>query len=272
MHKTYIKRVGSINILARRSILNEFVDDLAISINVNSITAKSKIWIFCGAHKNYYLNWFRPGKKVVIQTEQFYDDNGIPMWGQGYIKNKILINNIRKSDLFIELSESNRKFYEEDLKLPQNLLSKIIFGPYIFPSKRKNEVLDNNSCNEVVFFGTLNARRLNCIKNLPFAIKTLNGVYGKKLKDTINDSRAVLNVHYEPGVYTEWPRVLSAFHNRKILISETLSKVLEPDLHYALIDNSKNFNDFNDKVIFENLEHLVTTQYSITNLINTRFA
>jgi hypothetical protein len=257
MYKTFIKNTGGIFFVSRRPILNEFANDLAKSIDEESINIKSRVWVFCGAHKKFYWNWLRHGKKILIQTEQFYDDNQKPMWGKNYIKNKILINNIIKSDLFIDLNECNIKFYKDELKLPRDILSKIIFGPYIFPNKIQKNNFANKTKNELAFFGTLNDRRRDKIKTLPMHVNVLNNAFGNSLKQSISESKAILNIHFEAGVYSEWPRILSAFHNRKILISEELSKSLTPNIHYMHIDSINELEQKKIDFIYNNLENLV---------------
>ena len=70
------------------------------------------------------------------------------------------------------------------------------------------------------------------------------GIFGAALDEKIANASAVLNVHFSAGVYTEYPRLLSAYLAGKPLVSETLSPELEEGRHYIALGAQTNVEYF----------------------------
>jgi len=95
-----------------------------------------------------------------------------------------------------------------------------------------------------VFFGTVNARRKKLIGASEAYITLNEGIFGAALDEKIANASAVLNVHFSAGVYTEYPRLLSAYLAGKPLVSETLSPKLEVGRHYIALGAQTNVEYF----------------------------
>jgi hypothetical protein len=269
-NKTYTRIKGGLRLISRHPILNELVDCLYKTIDERVLNKDCNIIIFCGAHKRYYFDWFRQGFKIVIQTEQFYDENRKKLWGITHIKKHLLRSNIKKSDLVIDLNPDNKFFYENDLIISDKELAKIVFGPYIFPSSAA--VFSFKSGGDyILFYGGVNRRRQEIIDGLDLNCKIVTGVFGSELEKQASQSLSVLNIHFQDGIYTEWPRLFSALISGKVVVSERLAKPLEPNTHYIPIEKYMDFNTQDNELIYNKLAALVTERFSLVKLIKEKF-
>lgn len=187
---------------------------------------------------------------IAIQTEHFFDENGRRMprmrsRNPFYLAKQIL--NIRaavlSSSVLIELSSANRPLYSLMGLSRKTLSEKCLFGPYIFPSEPPVPWASGDP--SAAFYGTLTERRTQVLKSSfgasraatdQLTVTYLGNVFKQGLELEISKHQLVLNIHAYDGVYTEWPRVLSSLLNGKPLMSEPLSRELNPSKHYFLIN------------------------------------
>jgi len=146
----------------------------------------------------------------------------------------------------------------------------VVFGPYIFPSK-KNLFIFKSGGFINLFYGGVNERRQEIIENLNLNYEIVSGVLGIELKKIVSESLAVLNIHFQDGVYTEWPRLFSALLCGKVVISERLAKPLEPNIHYITIEKHSDVNIEDYELIYNNLATFVINHFSLVRLINEKF-
>ncbi|RRQ24621.1 hypothetical protein D5687_00175 [Guyparkeria sp. SCN-R1] len=227
-------------------------------------TRHERVVIFCGIHKGFGLRWLRRGYKIALQTEQMYDETGKPLWGQTTKRARRLAFAARAADLVLDLSAANHRFYEEHC--PGALAQgKIRFGPWIFPSRP----LPFNPGGEesVAFFGSLgNGRRASVIDGIDgFPVRMLeSGTFFDDLYRQVESCSAVLNVHFEEGVYTEAPRLLTSLYCGKPLVSEPLGEPFVAGKHYVPIDG---YGKVENQAVFERLSRFVSDNLSFERFL-----
>lgn len=259
-------KAQSIKFIAKHPVLSQFADDLRAAINP-SLIVEQQAKIFVGIHKGLGIfNWFIPSLKIGIQTEQLCAEDGALLWGA---KKRKAVRNIklacRLCDVILDLSTSNREFYRS-IGLLDKYPQKFVFGPHVFPDT--TTVFNSPTDGRFVFFGAIDGtRREKIISNLPAEMVSVvpAGTYGKELSSIINDSQGVLNIHYSEGVYTEVPRLLSAYLHGKVLYSETLAHPFVEGVHYMPIHSLSYERD--DGYVFNELSRLVTNDYSFTSFL-----
>lgn len=101
----------------------------------------------------------------------------------------------------------------------------------------------------------------------PNDYELVQGVFYNDLDEKIRQSNGIINIHYEDGIYTEWPRLLLAFENNKITYSEKLSLPLKEGYHYAKLTRPIIISD--ERKIFDNFESDIASKYQFKNLINS---
>lgn len=248
--------------IADHPILKTFALDLLYSLK--NFQLQSPITFYVGAHRVFSGYWSKNNLRIVIQTEQFCDSTGQPLW---WSDNSEFTLNIKKSlencDVFWDLSQHNMPFYKAN-NLDGLIQKKGFFGPYVFQTKPKKMRSVNRE--HIIFCGTLNDRRKELIKNFKGPkVKIVQRVYGAKLNDMIDKSAGVLNLHFADGIYTELPRVLSAYNRSRVLVSEPLASPFIPSEHY-ISTSSCEINEA--EKVFENFSNLVSDQYNFGKFLN----
>lgn len=202
-----------------------------------------------------------------IQTEQFFDADGRELWGKP--RNKKTINRVLRNlsfvDAFLDLSASNQAWYDAQ-GLSQSALGKLRFGPHIFPTQKRP--LRRTQNGKDIFFGGINDRRRRALDQCrPDRTTVLpDGVYGTQLGQEIDRARAILNIHYAEGVYTEAPRLLTSYLAGKPVVSEKLADPFQAGLHYIDLQNT---HSVDEAEIYDNFSHLVTRQLSFSASLKT---
>lgn len=220
--------VHGVDLYSGHRVLRDFAGDLARCITG---PLNTPLDIYVGVHA---VN--RPADtgrfRIGIQTEQFLDRNGQPMWRlpRERFRNRYALF----YDLLLDLSADNAPGYDF---LPPDLRSKIVFGPHIFLA---GPVTPQHSAKPPLFFGSLNDRRRALLSDLqadtPVDIAP-HGTFGRPLDALIADHGSVLNLHFRDGEYSEYPRLLKAYLRGKPVLSEPLSPPLLPGTHYfTLVD------------------------------------
>jgi hypothetical protein len=261
----YLSQAGSLRLICHHSILNQVAQDIVAGLPTDFRTNSRRINVICGVHHPMTLEWIVPGPKLAIQTEQFFDANGDPLWS---FKNKAYTELVRvsaeKADIVLDLSLCNEPLYD-DLKIPSENRKKVFFGPHIFPTEPVPFNAGHSS--HYVFYGDGGGDRRPSIIQAPhdFDLKVVpNGVYGDRLSKIISAARGVVNIHYHTGIYSESPRLLSAYLHGKCVLSEELSTPFEKNVHYSLLGRSE---PENPERIFDNFSQLVTQRFSFAKLI-----
>lgn len=136
-------------------------------------------------------------------------------------------------DIILDLSPYNAPVYDF---LPPELHSKIRFGPHIFPGRA---ISPRSGTKPPLFFGWSNPQQQKLLQELVekgVATNLPKPVFGTDLKNLLDDHVAVLNVHFNESVYTEYPRFLKAYLLGKPLVSEPLSAPLVEGKHYYALN------------------------------------
>lgn len=218
--------INRLTILSCHPILDQVATDIAKGVAMEALPDKD-IVVCIGAHKRFTGLRHRKGFKICVQTEHFRDARGLSLWRKPrWIR---MLANLLICDLLLDLSIYNKKSYRW---LPRVMKNKIVFGPRIFPSTAVKHVEGNGTA---VFFGAINERREKLIAGRGDYTTLDGGIFGAALEEKIANASAVLNVHFSDGVYTEYPRLLSAYLAGKPLVSETLSPELEEGRHYMAL-------------------------------------
>ena len=207
------------------------------------------------------LKFFRR-VKIGIQTEQLYDHKENKLWGHDVCKKNIL-KNLKYYDAILDLSPFNKAFYLEN-NIP---LSKIIFGPYIFPEKAPN--YSPKPTGNLLFVGSLSCeKRVTKLNNLAKKQPKLKIMgeksYGKKLELEINKSSALININMGGNQYAPYPRILKSILYGKPLISETLPPPFKKNIHYIEMENI-NQKKFEDSYL--NMSKLLCSRFSFNKFI-----
>jgi hypothetical protein len=165
--------------------------------------------------------------KIGIQTEQYLDRNGQPMWR--IPKERFRHRHVTFYDVLLDFSADNAPAYDF---LPEAARQKIVFGPHVFPEA---PITPDFQPTAPVFFGALNDRRRALLADLQSRQEievAPHGTFGPPLDALIAKQGAVLNLHFREGTYSEYPRFLKAYQRGKPVVSEGLAPPLQPDLHY----------------------------------------
>ena len=230
-------KINRLSIFSCHPILDQVAEDIAKGIAINALPDKD-IVVYIGAHKRFKGLTKRKGFKICVQTEHFLDARGQSLWRKPrWVR---MLANLLICDLMLDLSIYNKKVYRW---LPRALKNKVVFGPKIFPSAPVKHVEGNGTA---LFFGTVNTRREKLISGSETYATLDDGIFGAALEEKIANASAVLNVHFSAGLYTEYPRLLSAYLAGKPLVSETLSPELEEGRHYITLGAQANAKRFAD--------------------------
>lgn len=165
--------------------------------------------------------------KIGIQTEQYLDRQGQPMWR--IPKERFRARFATFYDVLLDFSADNAPAYDF---LPEALRAKLVFGPHIFP---ESPITPDFQPTPPVFFGALNDRRRGLLAKLqadrPIEVAP-HGTFGRPLDALIARQGAVLNLHFRDGTYSEYPRFLKAYLRGKPVQSEPLAPPLRAGTHY----------------------------------------
>lgn len=223
-------QVARLAILSRHPVLDQVARDIAAGLTPDSLPDED-ITLYVGLHRNYGPAQLRRGRRIAIQTEQYFDAQGLPMWRNARRwrtwKAALLCHHI------LDLSPSNAPHYD---CLPQWLRRKVLFGPHIFPSAPPTFVAAQDTA--VLFIGNTNARRAEILASLPEGAwrEAPPETYGAALAPLIAEAAGLLNIHYTDRIYAEYPRLLAACIGGKIVVSEPLGTDLVPGRDYIALE------------------------------------
>ena len=257
MEKKYlITQVGDVRFYAKHKILREL---LLLILQQSEIPSNLSINVFVGIHQ--WIDDFLPRNvlNIGIQTEQFFDANGQKLWGT--IRQSHLRLMCLKFDVILDFTEFNSPAYQNF-----NKYCKVVFGPYIFPN---DKVLPSNKkTTDICFVGAINERRERIISALSseYSIKVIQNEFGDQLNQRVCECAGILNIHFQDGVYTEWPRILLAYLNGIIFISEDLGHPLVEGRHYLSIHSD--LSRFSVSEAHENIWNDLAVRYSFSGFLS----
>ncbi len=96
---------------------------------------------------------------------------------------------------------------------------------------------------DLIFYGSINERRKKILENLEIRgirIKTIFGVYGYERDSFIEQSRAVLNLHFYDSQILEQIRIFYPLINKIPVISENFLETSAPDLYRSFLFTPEN--------------------------------
>lgn len=224
-------RVGNIILLARHPILAQLAADMARGLT-DGYQPSRRFIIYCGTQDRFGWHVLRRGVRIGLQTEQFLDQQGNALWGRNRKIWRRTLSYLKRLDFLLDINETNRPSYET---LSAAERGKLISGPYIFPQVAP--AMSGHDRDRCVFFGAMTSEhRKRIVPSLAAAGRcdlVEDGVFASSLFEIVSRYRAVLNVHFTDGVYTEYPRLLSALMLGKPIVSEPLSSALTAGTHYV---------------------------------------
>lgn len=181
--------------------------------------------IMCG----FMLKQF-PKKYIIYQLEQVGRFNGFT---------KEYLEAMNSALMILDYSKMNIRNLSEIIKKPIN------YQPMFINSEMIN-VNENNENYEhdILFYGTLNKRRIKIIKIIEkifgnnFKVKIIDGLFGEKLFEHVKKSKIVLNIHFYESAVLETCRLNELLQYDNIVVSEM------PDLE------DENYDEYKNEVIF----------------------
>ena len=201
-----VTQIGEVCFYAKHQVLRELI---LMILQQADIPLDKNINVFIGIH--HWLTDSLPKNTVNIgiQTEQLFDAKGKKLWGS------LPDNHLRvaclKFDVLLDFTEFNNSAYKDFDKY-----NRVVFGPYIFSKEIKLPTREKFS--EIYFVGAMNERREKIISELSrhYSVKIVKNEFGEQLNESLSRGAAILNIHFQEGVYAEWPRILLAYVNGKI--------------------------------------------------------
>lgn len=266
----FYSRKGPIRILARHKVLHQLGLDILEGLSQADLQSLPDTIVLVGCHHSFnhpFIRLLARNSTFVlgVQTEQFFDANRKLLWGAPKTENvtKTILKNLSFVNAFLDLSEHNMEWYLTK-NLPQKDLEKLRFGPSIFPTEERT--LCSKTHQDYIFFGSLNDRRRQVLNALGLSNVNIvhDGTFGKRLANEILKSRAVLNLHYSEGVYSEAPRLLTSYLARKPVVSEELAGPFKAGVHYISVENNESETDSR---VYANFSKLVTEQLSFAEFL-----
>jgi hypothetical protein len=227
-NQLFVRRAGNLTFLSLNKTLDQVAADIIAGLP-DRFTLARHAYVYCGIHRNFGRLYFKRGPRLGIQTEQLADEAGRELWKARGVRSTIQGSSVF-FDRILDLSKANDGSYRSR--------SPVDYGPFIFPSRapRFQPGPDRRS----VFFGSARGKRRPDILARLEASGAIyvcqEGVYGDALTEILERFSAVANIHYDDGIYTEYPRLLSAILAGKSVVSDLLAKPLIAGKHYALFD------------------------------------
>lgn len=228
----YLYKIRNICVYANNIILQDIAwylyNDIYYSFSNKSID------IYIGIHEYKEVKNSKT-INIGIQTEQYVDYKGNKLWRYN---NYDLKRKQYQYDLIIEINSNNKKLYDQNV-------DNVIYGPYIFgkPYKSANKL---NHTNNQYFIGSINKRREYILSGVR-SIQIVDNKHGEDLYNILLTGSSIYNIHYQKGLYNEWPRIFLAYKYDMTLISEQLQS------NYLIVTN-KLSNSLYEYKISEEIE------------------
>jgi len=258
---------GNVSVHAPHKILDQLGRQILEGLAVDDFIDAGDVLIFVGCHHDFGLSAQRDSLRIGIQTEQFFDQSGAELWGMLRKPKAVagLLRNLACVDVMLDINVANSAWWDAQ-DLSDGNRTKLHFGPKIFPSEPRQFQGKKNGPN--LFFGDLSGRRGTILRQLePGKVKILpTGTYGADLMRELDNAAAVVNIHFEHGVYTEAPRLLSAYLAGKPVISEMLDRPFIEGKHYLALrgHDHENLED-----VYNSFSSLVTSDLSFGSFLKS---
>lgn len=245
-------------------LLDDFAADLAATITEPvGLDVELRIGIHLPRRVAANAPKGRRSLLIGVQTEHLLDTTGQPM-RQAHYADKVL-SHLARYDVILDLSEANRPIYAD---LPDDLRARIHFGPHIYPSAMP--LLSMHPGKPLLFFGTSSPRRAKKIAALREAGVAVEEVrkrtFGDALRTQMGAGSAVLNLHFDEGIYTEAPRILKAVLAGLPVVSEPLAAPFQADVHYLSLDSAASGAERLAES-YDNLVRLLGTDYTLAGFL-----
>lgn len=220
MRKLQKLRLGRVVLLSKHPVLDQVARDILAGLCAENLPDR-RITVYVGLHRNYGLHALRPGRRLAIQTEHYFDADGRPMWRR--MKRWRSLKAVLLNHLVLDLSPANRPHYDF---MPGFLRRRVLFGPHIFPCNAP--AFQPGETSAFLFFGEMSDRRRALLAALPEGVAQVAppATFGADLAQMVARAGGILNLHYAEGRYSEMPRLLSACLAGKVVMSEPLGDEL----------------------------------------------
>ncbi|WP_143159549.1 hypothetical protein [Paracoccus solventivorans] len=253
----FIIERGGITFMARHPLLVDLACDLARGLPPD-IPLRGTVAV--GIHN------FRPrnikGPLIGIQTEHYLDANRQEMFRtvSNWKKKKFLW----RFDYILDISLHNPYAYK--FFWPRKH-KKLFFGPYIFPA---SPVRRSKQGSGVAFIGAINERRKQILSSLNDVTIIAPNTWGMDLHRILQDSEAVLNIHYIDSVVTEAPRLLKAYLAGKPVVSEALAEPVEMGRH--AIPLGEDYDAARLDAVFDAFDHEIARKFRFVDFLEKTLA
>lgn len=227
-HPQTVLAADGITLVATHQVLADVARDLVRAWGQGPAPMRPVV-LHVGAHRSRRLPGHPEALQIGVQTEQMWDQAGRPLWKR--LNDQRLARMVQDFDLLLDLSEANVPAYSAFCPAER---AKIRFGAHIFPQLPPPP---RRSGDGLLFVGALNARRRAVLDRLGAqAALAPAGTFGPELDFALDRAAGLLNLHFEDGVYSEYPRILKAVLAGRALWSEPLAAPLVEDQHYFSLD------------------------------------
>ena len=217
-------QADGITLVATHRVLQDVAHDLLQSWGEAGALARPVV-LHVGAHRSERLADQGNALQIGIQTEQMHDEAGQKLW-KAFGKAR-LSRMVQHFDLILDLSGANAPAYDA---LPPQERAKVRFGPWIFPSDPPPARPPGRG---LLFVGAPNERRSRALEALgDRVVRMPDGTFGPAVARALEEAGGLLNLHYEDGVYSEYPRLLKAVLAGRAVWSERLAAPLVEGVHY----------------------------------------
>jgi len=179
----------------------------------------------------------------------------------------------KKYELSILYSKKTWDYSKSNINKFSNILQKKITYlqiPLIPINYLNNNIILNNSKNNILFYGSINNIRKEKIQYLQkklfpkYIIKIINNIYGIPLFNEIINSKIILNIHFYKDALLETNRLNEILSCNKLIISEKPN--ISDNYNYELHRNNVIFIDNIDEMYRKIIYYLEND--NLTNFLN----
>ena len=214
-----------------------------------SFNVEQAVSVYIGIHEWRHEKLPRNRINIGVQTEQFFDQSGKRLWGLRSTIDPCI--HVSRFDVILDFSQFNEKAYKH-----VKGMQKVIFGPYVFPCR--DCYFQRSESDELVFVGTNKYRRAEIIMRLQEkrSVKVISDRFYDQVRPIISKCSGLINIHFQEGIYAEWPRILMAYRAGKLIFSEPLGAPMEEGVHYYgleqevyTVDGASVFDRINSDIV-----------------------
>ena len=213
-----------LTLVATHRVLRDVANDIMAAF-AGGRPLDRPVVLHVGAHRSARVADRPEALQIGLQTEQMLDQAGNRLW-KAFLPRRIA-QMVGEYDLLLDLSEANAPAYGF---LDEELRRKLRFGPHIFPAIPPAPRPPGEG---LLFVGALNERRAAWLAALGDRGVTLpDKTFGAGVVAALERCEGLLNLHFQDGVYSEYPRLLKAVLAGRAVWSEPLAAPLVEGEHY----------------------------------------